>query len=92
MLASDDRTLIDEARFLSQQARDAAPHYEHSTFGYNYRISNILAAIGRGLRPRYFRYPWLPQMTKKGGKTLCLAEAQSERREKDPFMLKNQQH
>lgn len=48
MLASDDRDLIEQARFLSQQARDPAPHYEHSTFGYNYRMSNILAAIGRG--------------------------------------------
>ncbi len=48
LLASDDRELIEQARFLSQQARDAAPHYEHSTFGYNYRMSNILAAIGRG--------------------------------------------
>ncbi|GAJ09333.1 unnamed protein product, partial [marine sediment metagenome] len=48
MLASDDKALIDQARFLSQQARDPAPHYEHSTFGYNYRMSNILAAIGRG--------------------------------------------
>jgi len=48
MLASDDIDLIDQARFLSQQARDPAPHYEHSTFGYNYRMSNILAAIGRG--------------------------------------------
>jgi dTDP-4-amino-4,6-dideoxygalactose transaminase len=48
MLASDDRALIEQARFLSQQARDPAVHYEHSTFGYNYRMSNILAAIGRG--------------------------------------------
>jgi dTDP-4-amino-4,6-dideoxygalactose transaminase len=48
MLASDDTALIDQARFLSQQARDPAPHYEHSTFGYNYRMSNIVAAIGRG--------------------------------------------
>jgi len=48
MLASDDKALIDQARFLSQQARDPAPHYEHSTFGYNYRMSNVLAAIGRG--------------------------------------------
>lgn len=48
MLASDDEALIEEARFLSQQARDPAPHYEHSTIGYNYRMSNILAAIGRG--------------------------------------------
>jgi dTDP-4-amino-4,6-dideoxygalactose transaminase len=48
MLASDDKALIDQARFLSQQARDPAPHYEHSTIGYNYRMSNIVAAIGRG--------------------------------------------
>lgn len=48
MLASHDKKLIDEARHLSQQARDPAPHYEHTTFGYNYRMSNIVAAIGRG--------------------------------------------
>ncbi len=48
MLASDDKALIDRARFLSQQARDPAPHYEHTTFGYNYRMSNIVAAIGIG--------------------------------------------
>ena len=48
MLASHDKTLIDEARFLSQQARDPAPHYEHTTYGYNYRMSNIVAAIGCG--------------------------------------------
>jgi len=48
MLASDDEALIERARFLSQQARDPFPHYEHSEIGYNYRMSNILAAIGRG--------------------------------------------
>ena len=48
MLASDDRLLIEQAKFLSQQARDPAPHYEHSQIGYNYRMSNVLAAIGRG--------------------------------------------
>lgn len=48
MLASDDRDLIERARFLSQQARDPAPHFEHSEIGYNYRMSNIVAAIGRG--------------------------------------------
>lgn len=48
MLASDDKDLVEKARFLSQQARDPAPHYEHSEIGYNYRMSNILAAIGRG--------------------------------------------
>ncbi len=48
MLASDDRDLIEGARFLSQQARDPFVHYEHSTIGYNYRMSNVLAAIGLG--------------------------------------------
>jgi dTDP-4-amino-4,6-dideoxygalactose transaminase len=48
MLASEDPALIEHARKLSQQARDPAPHYEHSEIGYNYRMSNILAAIGRG--------------------------------------------
>lgn len=48
MLASSDREFVERARFLSQQARDPAPHYEHSEIGYNYRMSNILAAIGRG--------------------------------------------
>ena len=48
MLASDDKDLIEHARFLSQQARDPLPHYEHSHIGYNYRMSNVLAAIGRG--------------------------------------------
>jgi dTDP-4-amino-4,6-dideoxygalactose transaminase len=48
MLASDDAEFIEKARFLSQQARDPAPHYEHSAIGYNYRMSNIVAAIGRG--------------------------------------------
>ena len=48
MLASDDEELIEHSRFLSQQARDPFPHYEHSEIGYNYRMSNVLAAIGRG--------------------------------------------
>lgn len=48
MLVSDDAKLIDHARRLATQARDTAPHYEHSEIGYNYRMSNVLAAIGRG--------------------------------------------
>ncbi|MBE3144757.1 MAG: aminotransferase class I/II-fold pyridoxal phosphate-dependent enzyme [Planctomycetes bacterium] len=48
MLVSDDEELIKRAHFLATQARDPAPHYQHSTIGYNYRMSNILAAIGRG--------------------------------------------
>jgi len=47
-LISDDEKLIKKARFLATQARDAAAHYEHSQIGYNYRMSNILAGIGRG--------------------------------------------
>jgi dTDP-4-amino-4,6-dideoxygalactose transaminase len=48
MLVSSRKELTDRARFLATQARDPAPHYEHSTIGYNYRLSNVLAAIGRG--------------------------------------------
>ena len=48
MLASDDKEFIDYARNLSQQTREPFPHYEHTEIGYNYRMSNILAAIGRG--------------------------------------------
>jgi pyridoxal phosphate-dependent aminotransferase EpsN len=48
MLVSADAALIEHARKLAQQARDPAPHYEHSEIGYNYRLSNVLAAIGRG--------------------------------------------
>ena len=48
MLASDDKEFIDYARNLSQQAREPFSHYEHTEIGYNYRMSNILAAIGRG--------------------------------------------
>jgi dTDP-4-amino-4,6-dideoxygalactose transaminase len=48
MLSSDDERLIEHARKLSQQAREQAPHYEHTEIGYNYRMSNILAAIGLG--------------------------------------------
>lgn len=46
MLASEDRAFVEQARFLSQQARDPVPHYEHSRIGFNYRMSNILAGIG----------------------------------------------
>jgi dTDP-4-amino-4,6-dideoxygalactose transaminase len=48
MLVSDDRMLIERARFLATQARDLAPHYQHSNIGFNYRMSNVLAGIGRG--------------------------------------------
>ncbi|MBC1193987.1 aminotransferase class I/II-fold pyridoxal phosphate-dependent enzyme [Microcystis aeruginosa BLCCF158] len=48
MLVSEDKKLVDQARFLATQARDTAPHYQHSEIGYNYRLSNVLAGIGRG--------------------------------------------
>jgi dTDP-4-amino-4,6-dideoxygalactose transaminase len=48
MLLGDDEQRISKARFLATQARDPAPHYQHSEIGYNYRMSNLLAAVGRG--------------------------------------------
>lgn len=48
MLISRDEQSIARARFLATQARDPAPHYEHSQIGFNYRMSNILAGVGRG--------------------------------------------
>ncbi len=45
-LISDDTVQIEKAKFLATQARDNAPHYEHSQIGYNYKLSNICAAIG----------------------------------------------
>jgi dTDP-4-amino-4,6-dideoxygalactose transaminase len=47
-LISNDAVLVKKARFLATQARDPAPHYQHSEIGYNYRMSNICAGIGRG--------------------------------------------
>lgn len=47
-LLSNDKLAIEKARFLSMQARDDAPHYEHSELGFNYRMSNIVAGVGRG--------------------------------------------
>ena len=48
MLVSDDGNLVEQARFLATQARDSKPYYQHSVIGYNYRLSNVLAGIGRG--------------------------------------------
>ncbi|HED06842.1 MAG TPA: aminotransferase class I/II-fold pyridoxal phosphate-dependent enzyme [Ignavibacteria bacterium] len=47
-LLSEDEEIINKSRFLASQARDTAPHFQHSSIGYNYRISNVLAGIGRG--------------------------------------------
>ncbi len=48
MLMSNRGEWIKRARFLATQAREPAPHYEHAEIGYNYRMSNLLAAVGRG--------------------------------------------
>jgi pyridoxal phosphate-dependent aminotransferase EpsN len=51
MLVTHDEVMAARARKLATQARDPAPHYEHSEIGYNYRLSNVCAAIGRGQLP-----------------------------------------
>ena len=48
MLVSNDKAIIDKARYLSTQARQPVAHYEHVEIGYNYRLSNVCAAIGVG--------------------------------------------
>ncbi|NDV78849.1 DegT/DnrJ/EryC1/StrS aminotransferase family protein [Dysgonomonas sp. 511] len=47
-LVAKDEDFVKKARFLATQARDAAPHYQHTHIGYNYRMSNVVAGIGRG--------------------------------------------
>jgi len=47
-LLGNDEAMIQKSRYLATQARDPAPHYQHSHIGYNYRMSNVLAGIGRG--------------------------------------------
>ncbi len=48
MLVSNDKSITEKARFWSTQSKDPARHYQHSEIGYNYRMSNVLAGIGRG--------------------------------------------
>ena len=48
MLVSNNKDWVDKARYLSTQAREPAPHYEHVEIGFNYRMSNLVAAVGRG--------------------------------------------
>jgi dTDP-4-amino-4,6-dideoxygalactose transaminase len=48
MLLSNDKDLIARARYLSTQARQPVAHYQHTEIGFNYRLSNLLAALGRG--------------------------------------------
>ena len=72
-LLSNEEELIQKARFLATQARDTAPHYQHSEIGYNYRMSNVLAAIGRGqmkvleerIRQRRSNYDFYQQILSK---------------------------
>jgi len=52
MLLTDDGRVATQTRHLATQAREPAPHYEHRTIGYNYRLSNLLAAVGRGQMQR----------------------------------------
>lgn len=65
MLVSDNADHIQKARFLSSQARDLAPHYQHSRIGYNYRLSNLLAAVGvgqlEGLDRKVKRKNWIKE-------------------------------
>jgi dTDP-4-amino-4,6-dideoxygalactose transaminase len=51
MLVTENQQWAQKARHLATQARDPAPHYEHSEIGFNYRLSNLLAAVGRGQLP-----------------------------------------
>lgn len=48
VFVSNQKEFVERAAFLGNQAKDDAPHYQHSTIGYNYRMSNVLAGIGRG--------------------------------------------
>ncbi len=48
MIVSEDKQLIEKVKFWATQAKEPSPHYEHTEIGYNYRLSNVLAAIGRG--------------------------------------------
>ncbi|GID94608.1 DegT/DnrJ/EryC1/StrS family aminotransferase [Amorphoplanes digitatis] len=48
MLVTDDGRVATQTRHLATQAREPVPHYEHRSVGYNYRLSNLLAAVGRG--------------------------------------------
>lgn len=79
MLLSDNKEYTEKARFLSTQARDQAPYYQHSQIGYNYRMSNIVAGIGRGqmevlderVAQRRANHAWYKELlTSKEGITL----------------------
>jgi len=87
-LISNDEKHITKARFLATQARDNAPHYQHSQIGYNYRLSNVLAGIGRGQmeilperiaqrRANFKRYKIYFEQWNKQGFSIAFQEEQS---------------
>ena len=69
MLVSNDEDFVKRTKFLSTQARDPVPHYQHSHIGYNYRMSNVLAGIGRGqlkvLDERVMKRRWIFEQYKE---------------------------
>ena len=75
VLASDDEYLIEHSRYLATQARQPVRHYEHHEVGYNYRMSNILAAIGIGSVEELFES--VPRQLKLD-RPLCLPSAMGE--------------
>lgn len=79
MLISEDKVALEKARFWATQARDQARHYQHSEIGYNYRMSNVLAGIGRGqmevleeriLRKREIRNRYATELNSIAGVTI----------------------
>lgn len=83
-LVSNSTELVEKSRFLSTQARDNAPHYQHSHIGYNYRMSNICAGIGRGqmevlqtrIAQRRKIFDWYSAIFQNVPGITCLAEPQ----------------
>jgi len=74
MLVSDDPALVERARYLATQAREPVVHYEHREVGFNYRMSNLLAAIGRaqlrGLDQKIANRRWVNESYRRGLKGL----------------------
>jgi dTDP-4-amino-4,6-dideoxygalactose transaminase len=81
-LVSENKAWIEKAAFLATQARDKAPHYEHTHIGYNYRLSNISAGIGRGqlrvlderIEKRRQIYDWYKASLNHSGQFVFLEE------------------
>lgn len=85
-LVTNDAALAQKARFLATQAKDDAPYYQHSEVGYNYRLSNLLAGIGRGqmellaerVKRRREICAWYQQHLRPLGSALAVAPAQEQ--------------